>query len=80
MPISYFHYHQTLLYPFYLSHICPCHKHKHQSSQHLDEHCFLKKCLYMGLGCQPNAQNKTWSTRMSLSGTPLLSVQLGRPY
>lgn len=81
MPISYFHYLQTLLYQFCLSHICPCHNHKHQSSQHLHEHCFLKKFLCMGLGYQPNAQkNTTWSTRMSLPGTPLLSVQPGRPY
>jgi len=80
MPISYFHYLQTLLYPFSLSHICPSHNHKHQPSQDLDEHCFLKKSRCMGLECQPNAQNTTWSTRMSLSGTPLLPVQLGRPY
>jgi hypothetical protein len=31
MPISYFNYLQTLLYPFSLSHICPGHNHKHQS-------------------------------------------------
>jgi len=32
MPISYFNYLQTLLYPLSLSHICPSHNHKHQSS------------------------------------------------
>lgn len=32
MPIFYFQYLHSLLYPFALSHLCPSHNHKHQSS------------------------------------------------